>query len=103
MTITTDDILAIIYDCVDDINRQLPDGVTLSKTPETRLFGEGGVLDSLGLITLLVCIEEALQAKRGIHCVILEEEAMANPEGQYHSIKRLADWIATTIASRKDI
>ncbi len=87
-------ILDVIYGCADEVNRQLPAGAKLAKSPETVLVGESGALDSLGLITLLVAVEEALEAKFGLHCSLLEEENLVDPDGPYHSIDGLSKWIA---------
>jgi len=99
MTINTEDIERLIYSCVDEINNNLPIDRQLSKTPQAILLGEGGVLDSLSLITLLVSVEEALKMHKGVSCFVLDEEQMTNPDGHYHTIRRLSEWIVAKLGN----
>jgi D-alanine--poly(phosphoribitol) ligase subunit 2 len=93
MKLNLDNILDVIYGCVDLLNRQLPHDMKLQKSTDTQLGGEGGVLDSLGLITLLVALEEELEKKFGVQCVLLDEEVMSDQNGPYSSIDSLSKWI----------
>ncbi len=40
-------ILNWIYEGVDEVNEQLPDGQKLKKSPDTLLLGESGKLESI--------------------------------------------------------
>lgn len=93
MALTKQELIEVIYQAVDHINQLLPGNGQLAKEPETVLLGEGGGLDSLGLITLIVGLEEKMQAEFDIESILLVEEALADPQGPYHSIDSLADWI----------
>ena len=44
-----DKILKSIYDAIDEVNEQLPEGQTLVKSPNTVLLGESGKLESIDL------------------------------------------------------
>ncbi|MBF0175925.1 MAG: acyl carrier protein [Magnetococcales bacterium] len=88
-----EEILATIYGCVDEINRQLPKNGQLQKSPASILIGAGGVLDSLGLITLLVALEDALKKKLGLACFLLDEKILVDPQGPFHTIDGLLQWI----------
>jgi acyl carrier protein len=91
-TLTASDALDAIYQTIDEVNRQLPRASALAKSPGTVLTGEGGALDSLGLITLLVGIEEALQSK-GFQLAVLDEDALAEAGGPYRTVGSLRDWL----------
>lgn len=93
MKLSSQDVLDVIYGCIDEVNRQLPQDAKLLKSAGTVLVGEGGVLDSLGLITLLVALEDALEAKLGVRCFLLEEEILVDQNGPFHSIDSLSKWI----------
>lgn len=91
------EVLDEIYQTIDEVNRQLPGGARLEKSEGTRLVGDGGVLDSLGLVTLLVGIEEAMQSRLGIQINLLEEDALADSSGPYQTVGGLLDWIMAKI------
>ena len=90
-------VINSIYRAVDEVNRQSPSHAQLSKEPTTILLGDGGVLDSLGLINLIVCIEEKIMSEMGTQVILLDEESLANPEGPYRSVESLATWILSRI------
>jgi len=99
---SSDVILNIIYGCIDELNQQLPENGRLVKSAETVLAGDGGVLDSLGLITLLVDIELVLAERHGISVAILDI-LMAEQENQarIHTVAALLDWVQHSQATAK--
>ena len=70
-----DRALALVYDAIDVVNRQLPAANRLSKTPETVIVGPGGALDSLGVINLVLAVEEKASAG-GTHVRLLDEDML---------------------------
>ena len=95
MTARIENILKLLYECIDSANRMLPTEAKLIKSADTVLLGEGGVLDSLALITFLVDLEEALHTKLGLECQLIEDDLLTDSQGPYHSISTLAKWIET--------
>ena len=93
MKVTTNEVLEVVYDCIDDLNSMLPSGAKLTKTADTILVGDNGVLDSLSLINLLVSIEEGLKTKLDLQCFLLDESLLVDPDGPYKSIGRLSEWV----------
>ena len=47
-------ILEIIYDTIDEVNESNPDEMKLAKSLKTIIIGNGGVLDSLGIINFII-------------------------------------------------
>ncbi|MBT6295730.1 MAG: hypothetical protein HOJ14_04130, partial [Nitrospina sp.] len=58
-------ILNCIYEAVDEVNEQLPDGQKLEKSPDTVLFGESGKLESIDLVNVLVATEDSVEEEFG--------------------------------------
>ena len=50
---------------IDRVNELLPTGESLSKEKDTVLLGQGGKLDSMGFVNLVVAIEEELEKQLG--------------------------------------
>jgi D-alanine--poly(phosphoribitol) ligase subunit 2 len=97
LSTTHHDVLEVIFRAIDEANKLATPESQLVKQSSTVLLGEGGVLDSLGLITLIVAIEERLQSDLDVQAIVLDEEALADPEGPYRTIETLANWILTRI------
>ena len=90
-----DAVLAVIRQCLDELNQQLPDELQVSGSPETVLVGDGGTLDSLSLINLLVMLEDAAESKLGVSLSLVDEEIMTRDDGPYRTVASLAEWIAS--------
>ena len=65
-------IIAVIFKCVEELNRQLPEGSKLTLEKSTTIAGKNSPLDSLGVVTLMVCIEGHL-TPLGIRINILDK------------------------------
>jgi acyl carrier protein len=59
---------------------------------ETRLFGEGGVLDSLGLVSLVVLVEQAVEDTTGVTVSLANRRALARRNNPFETIGALADY-----------
>ena len=60
-----EDLLGIIYQSLNRLNEQLPDGNQIQKSLDATLVGEGGGLDSLGLVNFVALVEEECANKYG--------------------------------------
>lgn len=90
---TEKDVINTIFNAIDDVNKMAPPEAQLTKNLSSILLGNGGVLDSLGLINLIVTIEEKIQDNFNIQAVILDEDALANPEGPFSTVGTLVEWV----------
>ena len=87
-------ILGALYRAVDDVNQQQPEGRKLEKSPETLLYGKGAVLDSLGLVTLVVAAEQTLDEDFGRTVTLANEKAFSQKNSPFRTIASLAEYIA---------
>ncbi len=62
-------------------------------TPETRLLGEKAVLDSIGLVSLIVDLEEKVAARFGKEIVLADERAMSLRYSPFRRVESLADYV----------
>ena len=66
---------------------------------KTELFSKNGVLDSLGLVNLLVEIEQEIEDQFDVSVVIADEKAMSQKNSPFKSIDSLVDYIQELINS----
>jgi|SRR4030095_9166407 acyl carrier protein len=92
-----ENIVAAIYRAVDWINGELPSDRQLIKAPETRLLGSQSVLDSMGLVSLIVTIEREVEDGFGVALTLADERALSMEASPFRSIQSLADYIASII------
>lgn len=87
-------VLRIVYDAVDVVNQQLPASKRLDKSPDTVIVGAGGSLDSLGIVTLVILLEEKVGEALGTTVQLLDEQMLVE-DSPFQSIGALAHYIAT--------
>ena len=69
----------------------------------TILYGEFGKLDSLGLMSLIVILEEKLQDDLEIDLVLANEKAVSQENSPFRSIQTLTDYIQSLIEQKRDV
>lgn len=95
-------ILKIIYDAVDVINNHRQKEQQLEKSTETVLFGRASKLDSLGLVSLIVEIEQSIEDEFDVSITIADERAMSQKHSPFKTISTLADYIDMLLIERED-
>jgi acyl carrier protein len=90
--VTSQEIEDVVIGAVRSLN--------LARTPESQiavgrdaiLFGPGSPLDSLGLVALLIDLEEALQ-DRGLEITLSDDRAMSESRSPFRSVPTLVAYI----------
>lgn len=73
-----------------------PDPATLGE--DTRLIGREAVLDSMGLVNLIVEVEQRLEEDYDVTVVLADERAMSQKNSPFRSVQTLADYICQVAA-----
>tara|TARA_Y100001934_G_C12087593_1_gene647762 strand:- start:529 stop:831 length:303 start_codon:yes stop_codon:yes gene_type:complete len=96
------DIKDLIINAVQDLNEQLPQEEQLPLSTKTVLFGRDGKLDSLGLVNLLVMIEQNIEDELEISITIADEKAMSQKHSPFKTIGTLADYLNIRLKDKLD-
>ena len=87
-------IAQAIFAAIDEINEQFPEEQHITKTLDTVLFGEAGMLDSLGLVNLIVATEEKLEELLDVSLALASEKAMSQKNSPFRTVSSLAGYIS---------
>jgi acyl carrier protein len=98
MTEKRSEIAEIVYAVVHDINGQLPAAQRLACHDDTVLLGDGGVLDSLGLVNFLASLEDALTARFGHGADLLDGEISDSDDSPLRTLGALTDHLSRRFA-----
>lgn len=63
----------------------------------TALFGRDGCLDSLGLVSLVVGLEQALQDELNLNVSLADEKALSQRQSPYRTVGSLAAYAVSAI------
>jgi D-alanine--poly(phosphoribitol) ligase subunit 2 len=67
--------------------------IDLRNPNDARLYGRQGVLDSLGLVSLLAAIEQALEEDHGVQVTLADERAFSQARSPFRTVASLAEYI----------
>lgn len=90
-----------LYAAVDEVNQQLRKAQRIDKSPGTLLTGEGGLLDSLGMLNLLVAIERRLEQQLGVSVTLADEESLSQDPSPFRSLSSLAEHIQRVVLRKQ--
>jgi acyl carrier protein len=86
-----------IYKAVDAFNEQSGKNHQLKKQPATILFGKGGQLDSLALVTLIIEVEEKVADELGVPIVLADERALSQKNSPFLTLQTLTQYVRLLI------
>jgi acyl carrier protein len=86
----------LVMDAMRATNLARQESSQLEVTPDAAVFGPGSPLDSLGLVALLLDIEEAFQAA-GHPIVLSDERAVSQKRSPFRNVRSLVDYISPLV------
>lgn len=93
MTISREEILAIVRDSVRQLGEELESEELRSPTEETALMGEKSGIDSIALVSLIVEIETRLSEEHGLELTLADDRAMSSLRSPFRRVGTLVDYI----------
>src|SRR5260370_41226198 len=97
-----DEIFRAVYEAIDQINRENPDRKSLDKGPDTPLYGSASDLDSLGLINLVVAVEQNVEKKSAIPISLVDDRALSQEQSPFLTVQTLFDYIQKLLKDESD-
>lgn len=88
----------ILYPVIEEINETLDEGEQLAKSPDTVLFGDGALLDSVGLVNFIVTAERVAQEVTGKAITLASEKAFSRRQSPFRTVGSLAEYIEELLA-----
>ena len=86
-------ILDTIIKSIKEINQSLDKEIVVSNNSDAHLYGGKGQLDSLGLVNLLVAVEQNIEDEFDTSIVLADERAMSQKHSPFKTVGSLADYI----------
>lgn len=93
-------IIQIILTTIEDMNEELDEKVQVLNGADTPLFGDGGKLDSLGLVNLIVALEQNLEDDLELSITLADERALSQKNSPFRTVGSLADYIEMLIKEK---
>lgn len=91
----------ILYPAIEEINETLDEGEKLAKSPDSVLFGEKALLDSIGLVNFIVTVERNIEEKLDRSITLASEKAFSRRESPFLTLGTLADYIQELLSEEE--
>jgi acyl carrier protein len=88
---TRQDVIDILYESLEELNEQLPDGRQLQESLDTPLIGRVGGLDSLGFVNFVALVEEKCARKYGIALSLTDTSS--HDDDHFGCVGKFADFL----------
>lgn len=83
----------IVYKTIEEFNLTYNQNIPFELREDASLFGKDGILDSLGLVSLIVMIEQAIEDELGVSLILADERAMSQKTSPFLKVGLLIDYI----------
>ena len=85
----------IIFKCVDETN--IEEGANISKDLNKILMGSDSEIDSLGLVSLIVVIEDAINTEFDVSITLADEKAMSQRVSPFKTLDTLSNYVISLL------
>lgn len=86
-------IVKAVYAAVDELNQQLPKGVSVDKSLDAPLYGATGKLESLDFVTFVMEVEENIKAEFRVDITIADENLLSKEKSPFSSLGTLIEYL----------
>lgn len=93
----SEDLVALIVGALQEQNGGREIKIPAELGRETPLFGRDGVLDSMGMVVLVVALEQAIEDEYGVSVSLADERALSERKSPFRTIGALAEYARRVI------
>ncbi len=95
------EVLEDIYGAIRRVNELRESDARIPCAEETVLYGPEGVLDSLGLVSLLMDVEESVSTRAATPLALTDEHAMSQRRNPFRTVGALTDYVLNRLRDGK--
>ena len=97
---TDGEAIDLVYRAIEELNLELPAERRVEKSPDAVLFGRDGRLDSLGLVRLIVAVEQRIEDELSVSVTLADEKAVSQRASPFRTVAALAAYLRERIEER---
>jgi len=86
-------IATAVYAAVDELNEQFPANSQIDKSVDAPLYGTGGKLESLDFVTLIMEVEEKINAEFGTDITIADDNLLSKEKSPFSTLGTLLAYL----------
>jgi len=97
-----DKILGIVSETIDEFNALASDDQQLEKELDAPLYGGRGKLDSLGLVNIMVSVEQKAKDEFGVVIEVANEKAISQENSPFKTVGSLVNYIEKLLKEKQN-
>jgi acyl carrier protein len=83
----------IVLAAAGKLNDGRAEKIEVARGDETPLYGRDGVLDSMGLVALVVAVEQEVEERLQIGVILADEKAMSLSHNPFRTVGVFAEYL----------
>jgi acyl carrier protein len=92
-------VLELVISSLRTLETETEPGLDLPDiTEDTKLIAAGAMLDSLGLVTLVIEVEQSLEQEYDLRLTLANDRALSMRHSPFRTVGSLTDYIMSLIA-----
>jgi len=95
-------IFQIIISVANEFNNGLTNRIPVEQGRDAPLYGQEGILDSLGFVSFIVAVEQAIEENTGVAITLADEKAMSQRNSPFRTIGTLTDFVLTLLGNEQE-
>lgn len=92
-------ILQAVFKAIDTVNQARPPAQRLRKAADAALLGSDSPLDSLGLVNLVVAVEEEIAEEFGVTVNLADERMRSMANSPLRTVQSLVGYLSSVVRS----
>jgi acyl carrier protein len=94
-------LVDVVLDVANEFNSTWKVKIAVDRGLNASLYGQDGVLDSLGLVSFVVAVEQAVQERLGIQVALADDRAMSQRHSPFRTVGSLVEYISALVPSEE--
>ncbi|PAF43782.1 acyl carrier protein [Helicobacter sp. 11S03491-1] len=90
----------LIYKSLQNLSDELENQALKTPHEQTKIYGEGGNLDSLALVSLISDLETLLDDELNISITLADEKAMSQRNSPFRDVQSLSEYILESVSQK---
>ena len=93
-----DELAKMIIEIAGELREEEEIEIADELQADTPLFGADGLLDSMGLVSLVIAVEQAIEEQFERRVSLADEKALSQANSPYRTVNSLADYAANELS-----
>jgi acyl carrier protein len=88
----------VVYEAIDELNKHLPKGTRVEKSPAAALYGPDGALESLDFVDFIMDVESRVGSEFGIDVMLTDDDLLSKQRSPFATVGTLVEHLQGVVS-----